>query len=73
MSKVLSKAEVIAALKTHADKQAALDADEVALVKVAYNIHGIGIEKIAELLGISVRTAYHRLAGKGPRTGTSWR
>lgn len=68
-----SKSEVLAALKAHAYKQAEHDAAEIDLIKTAYIAHKVPIEEIAEILGISVRTAYNRIAGKGPRAGAAWR
>ena len=68
-----SKAQVIAALKAHAEKQAALDAAQLELVRKAYEVHCVPIDEIADILGISVRTAYNRVAGKGPRVGAAWR
>lgn len=60
------------ALKAHAEKQHLLDLSEIEVVRKAAAT-GIPITEIAELLGISERTAYNRKAGKGPRAGIAWR
>lgn len=67
-----SQAAARSALTAHAEKQAMLDAEEIEVVRRASET-GIPITEIAELLGISERTAYNRKAGKGPRAGITWR
>lgn len=70
---IQTKAQCLAALKAHAAKQAEHDAAEIELVKKAIHSWNVPIEDVASILGISVRTAYNRLAGKGPRANVSWR
>lgn len=60
------------ALKAHVKDQHALDKAQVALVQRAHKV-GIPMDEVVEILGISLRTVYNRLEGKGPRVGAKWR
>ena len=64
--------DVRAQLKAHVKAQAALDKQQITLVKRAHKAE-VPMEEIASTLGISMRTAYNRLAGQGPRSGAKWR
>lgn len=61
-----------AALKEHVKAKTALDKAEIALVKRAQKA-GVPMSEIADTLSISLRTAYNRLGGQGPRSGAKWR
>lgn len=63
---------VRAALKAHVKEQKKLDAAQIQLVQRAHKAD-IPLQEVADTLGISLRTTYNRLEGKGPRTGSKWR
>ena len=60
------------ALRDHVKEQRALAKQQIARVQAAKKA-GVPLEDTAEILGISLRTAYNRLEGKGPRAGAKWR
>lgn len=58
-------------LKNHAKEQLAMGRAQIALVRRAHKA-GVPLQEVAEILGLSLRTAYNRLEGKGPRVGADW-
>lgn len=60
------------ALKAQVKEQKALDKKQITVVQRAHKAD-IPMSEVASTLGISLRTAYNRLAGQGPRSGAKWR
>ena len=66
------KEKLLQELRAHAKEQVSLDKKQIALVQRAHKA-GVSLQDVGEILGLSLRTVYNRVEGKGPRAGADWR